>query len=646
MIGKEALSQFAKATRQPDKKVAAPSGGFDMEAYLEAHEFKVVQRKPWDGHADGELFLLFECPFYPQHKGGSAAFTLVGGKPGFKCQHDGCKARKIKDVFERFAPAAGDGSDAESEDRSEKGASSALLIELANDAILFRTPDNKAFAAVPIKGHREVWPLASIPFRRWLQGEFYKKFRKGPPRNAIDAAIEQLEARAMFDGDVAQVFTRIAPFGNGIVVDLCNDRWEAVEITVDGWAVVAEPSVYFRRYPHMQPLPAPARGGSLAELRQLINIGDDRNWVLVLAWLAAACRPKGPYPLLIIQGIQGSAKSTTARLLRGLIDPSTCPIRSAPRSEDDLVIAANNSLVLCFDNLSGVQPWFSDALCRVATGGGISKRALFTDSDEVVLDVCRPMILNGIDHLAERADLADRGILLNVPQIDELQRRDEATLFAEYDSVRPGVLGALYDALSSALACVGQVKLQGMPRLADFAIWATAAERGLGLTTGTFMAAYAGNRSEAVQETLDSDAVGDAIQKLMDDQETWQGTSDELLNELSNLVSEAVRKSPKWPKTPRACSGVVRRLMAFLREVQIRVQPPPAKRGTGGRRAWMIERPAPAATVTTVTDVPSNQSNESDEEVEDSDGISNLVTVVERRSEQPSLVGLEPNSLE
>ena len=227
-------------------------------------------------------------------------------------------------------------------------------------------------------------------------------------------ALGVLEARAQFDWPETQVLTRIAPCGNNIYIDLCNDTWEVVEITSTGWKVLQVAPVRFRRSKGMQPLPHPAQGGPITRLRSLINVGEDKNWILLLSWLVAACRPQGPYPVLILQGEQGSAKSTTAKLLRKVIDPAAAPLRTPPRDERDLLIAANNSWVISYDNLSSIPHWLSDGLCRLATGGGFSTRELYTDTDEVILDVTRPVILNGIDHLAERPDLADRAIILNL----------------------------------------------------------------------------------------------------------------------------------------------------------------------------------------------------------------------------------------
>ncbi len=89
----------------------------------------------------------------------------------------------------------------------------------------------------------------------------------------------------------------------------------------------------------MSPLPLPVEGGSLSDLREFVNLKDDFDWVLLTAWLLAALRPTGPYPVLVLHGEQGTAKSTTSRVLRHLLDPNEASLRTQPRDERDLMIS-------------------------------------------------------------------------------------------------------------------------------------------------------------------------------------------------------------------------------------------------------------------------------------------------------------------
>ena len=173
-----------------------------------------------------------------------------------------------------------------------------------------------------------------------------------------------------------------------------------------------------------------------------MNIGadDDEQWMLLVEWLIGTFHPRGPYPVLALHGHQGSAKSTTSRVLRALVDPNTTPLRAEPRDAHDLIIAASNGWVVNLDNLSHLPIWLSDAICRLSTGGGFSTRELCSDADETLFDATRPVILNGIEELAVRGDLLDRALLLYLPEIPKDLRKREAVLWQQFEEVRPKVL--------------------------------------------------------------------------------------------------------------------------------------------------------------------------------------------------------------
>src|SRR4029079_17404674 len=214
----------------------------------------------------------------------------------------------------------------------------------------------------------------------------------------------------------------VAEHAGRIYLDRADEQWRAVQIGAEGWRVLGCPPVRFRRAPGMLPLPLPERGGSIKDLRPFLNVPQEHDFVLVVAWLLAAFRPTGPYPLLAISGEQGSAKTVVSKLLRALVDPNAAPVRALPREERELMIAAHNGHLLAFDNLSGLPVWLSDALCRVATGGSFAVRQLYTDDEEVLFKAARPTLLNGIEDVVGRLDLADRTIFLTLGPIGEEQR--------------------------------------------------------------------------------------------------------------------------------------------------------------------------------------------------------------------------------
>ena len=445
-----------------------------------------------------------------------------------------------------------------------------MLIDLAGAAELFHAADSTAYAEIEINGHRETWPVRTKGFRRWLARQFFENTGGAPSSEALHSALNVIEAKAHFDGPERPVYIRVGGLDDRLYLDLGDETWRAIEITTTGWHVVENPPVRFRRTAGMQPLPVPVPGGSVELLRTFLNIQSDADFVLVVAWALAVLRDRGPYPVLVLSGEQGSAKSTLGGLLRALLDPNTAPLRALPRDDRDLFIAANNGHVLAFDNVSGVPSWISDTICRLATGGGFAVRQLYTDQDEVLFNATRAVILNGIEDIVTRPDLADRAIFLTLEAISEERRRPEAELWAAFEAERPKILGVLLDAVVQGLKMLPDTKLERLPRMADFALWASACETAI-WPAGTFWSAYCGNRDEAVDSVIDADPVGSAIRSLMDSRTEWVGTASDLLGALSVEVGERIAKSKTSPATARALSGRVRRAATFLRKVGINI---------------------------------------------------------------------------
>lgn len=448
-----------------------------------------------------------------------------------------------------------------------------VTLALAAKAELFHTAggnDAESFATVTVGGHRETMPVSGRAFRLWLGKLYYEEAGRTPNAQALQDAINVLAGRAKFDGPEYPVAVRLAEHDGAIYLDLADDGWRAVRVDGGGWTVITDCPVRFVRIRGMLALPVPVAGGSVDELRPLVNLLDDADWRLVVAWLLAALRPGFPFPLLAVNGEQGSAKSTLCRLLRALVDPNLAPLRRAPRDERDLMIAANNSWVVAFDNLSGIRPDLADALCSLATGGGFSTRELYTDDGEKLIDAMRPILLNGIEDIVTRPDLLDRAITVTLPAIDDARRVEEGELYPEFEASRPRILGALLTAVSVGLKNMPGVRLASRPRMADFARWVVAAEAALGWSPGSFLTAYEANRKGSNALALEASPVGPLLVKVADDG-PWTGTVKTLLVALEAMADDALRRSRDWPATPRKLGGELRRLAPPLRRAGVNV---------------------------------------------------------------------------
>lgn len=474
----------------------------------------------------------------------------------------------------------------------EKLTQADLLLKLAERAEFF-THNDIEYATVQVespKSHRETYRIRDKQFKRWLSNLYYRQTGRGIGASAMQDVIENLCGKAANSGISHKVAIRIAESGGNVYLDLGNAEWEAIEITPDKWSVISNPPIRFIRNRAIQEIPIPVHGGNIDELRLLLNIPNDETWRLIIGWIIGALNPKGPYPILAVNGEQGSAKSTMCRMIRRLIDPNLSDLRTAPRDERELFIAACNSRILAFDNISTIRNDMSDALCRISTGGGFSSRKLYDDDTEVLITACCPQIFNGIEEIATRPDLLERCIVIHLPTIPDHRRATESEISRQFEEIRPRVLGAICDAISSALRERNSIKLEKPPRMADFAVWVCAAERALGWPAGTFLNALESNRGAANGAAIEGSEFAQVIIAFMENRPDWSGTSTELLREMQSgeLSDSKVWDRRGLPKTAQTLSGQLDRIAPTLRRWGIQVDR--EREGKGRKRIIHLER--------------------------------------------------------
>jgi hypothetical protein len=440
------------------------------------------------------------------------------------------------------------------------------LVAIGMESELYHTPDGKPYARTAVNGHMEDWPTNSKAFRDSLAHAFYRQYSSTPNAQAIKDAITTLDGYARFEGAEHVVDVRVAGDDQCVYLDLANLKREVIEITPLGWKVLSQSPVRFWRPAGMLPLPTPVTGGTWDAIKPFINVADDSDYCLILSWCVCAMRNNRPFTILDFLGEHGSAKTTAARVARKLIDPFTAGVRALPRSERDLVIAASRCRVLAFDNVSRIDDWLSDAFCRLATGGGLSTRALHTDAEEVLFDVMRPIVMNGIEQAVWRPDLLDRCLMVETKVIDDGTRQSEAIFWGDFDKAWPELLGVVLNGVSAGLKNLKttQAAMTKKPRMADFAIFSTAAEVGLGFEAGTFEKAYKENRGVAVESTLEAYPISPFLMKLGYADGSFSGTFTELLTKLNFLQGED-RKPKYWPDSTRKLSADIKRLAPTLR---------------------------------------------------------------------------------
>ena len=441
-----------------------------------------------------------------------------------------------------------------------------MILSIArNGSTLGHDADGCGISVIETGDHREVWYIDSHGFKEWLRAAFYRAHRTGVPELAMSTAISTLAAIAKHDGSEMQVHVRAAKVGDVYFVDLCDDGWRVIRVDRAGWQIVARSPVYFTRTKNMRPLPSPAAAGNIAKLWEHTNIPDVRR-LPALAWLLDCLRPDTPYPILELTGEQGSAKSSTQRRLRDLVDPNKVPLRGRPKAIEDIYVSAANSHVVSFENLSYLSPEQQDALCTLATGGGFATREFYTNGEEHVLETKRPVMINGINPVATQPDLVERVISIEAPTIPPGNRKDEQTLEAEWQKDYPSVFAGLLDLFSAALAKLPDVKLTDKHRMADYQLLGEAVGLALGKPHGHFSDLYASAIAEGIDRSLETFGVANALQVFMAEQSTWKGTYLSLLGELAYLPG--IDRS-NWPKSARGLAGQLKRIGPGLRRIGI-----------------------------------------------------------------------------
>lgn len=473
--------------------------------------------------------------------------------------------------------ARDNGWDQDSTDEAKSLTERLVAIGKADDIVLFHDSHKVAYASVPSGTGRTVYRLRSAGFQRFMRHRLHQELGKPVSHGPLSEAIATIEALAVFEGDEQIINLRVAGNTNIVEVDLGSADGRCVQISKEGWVLVDRPKFHFLRSAGFLALPEPVRGGNIRELQQLLQL-EEKNFLLFVAFLINALKPNGPYLSALVEGQQGSGKSVVAHIVKMLIDPNQAVRMRMPDTVRDLMVQAKEFRVLNFDNASHITNEMSDALCTLSTGGGIGVRALYTDGDLNVLSYSRPIIMNGITGYANRPDLLERAIPLQLPVMPETGREREEVLMERFRDAQPRLLGALYDGVAAALKNRDTIEAPKGLRMADAALWIAAAEPAFGFEPGSLVAAVKEAQEEVFIERVNDDAVVIKLRKLIDLKpfEDYVGT-------LFDRFAESGDRN--LPKTPSALSKHLVRLAPAMTKAGLVVEF--REKTRYGRRVWI-----------------------------------------------------------
>lgn len=454
--------------------------------------------------------------------------------------------------------------------KNETQAETIIRLVEEKGTVLFHDTAKDPYAAIMMDGHREVWAIDNGDFNIWLNSLYYSAEKRPAKKDSLSQAKEVLKAKAVFENTKAiPLDTRVMQSDNAFWYNLSNDDWSAVKITNEGWTTVDNPPILFRRFRHQNSQVHPSAEGDIKRILKYINLQE--NHTLFLCWLVCCFVPNIPHAMPIFFGEKGAAKTTACTLLKKLIDPSALETLTIQRNPRSLAVNLQQHWFLPFDNVSRIDEETSDTLCRAITGGGIQQRKLFTDSDDYIFTFQKCLALNGINNVANRPDLLDRAILIELCRIKESNRRELTDLMADFEKDLPCILGGIFDTLSKAMRIYPTVKLDKLPRMADFARWGYAVGEALGGLGSEFLEQYHANQGKRNIEILNADIVATLAVAFMKDKPEWSGLISELYHQLSEMASRygINNKGKEFPPAPNVLSRRLNGLKSNLQEAGI-----------------------------------------------------------------------------
>ena len=571
-----------------NKKLKNVNKKKDVAEWLEKYEIQVSHRKE---EADKIIYVLKQCPWNEEHTDKSAyVIQYNNGNIVAGCHHNSCSENNWSTLRSKYEPTnkvTNENIDKYDGKNEDKKGQIDILIDIVEDIETYRTSMDETYVTIQIRENNENVNVKSERFKKWIVSQFYNIESKIPTNDNIAKIILLLESRAMNEVNEVLVERRCATVVNCIYYDLKDDSCNVVKVSRDGWEIIKDPPVIFARTKTMYRQVTPERNGNLDILDKWFRYKDENHLILQKVILVASLIPNIARPIQVLHGEKGSSKTSTMKLVRDIIDPAIVPVVSIPKTIDDLAVYISKNYVPCFDNIDTISNQVSDLLCIAVTGGGHTKRKLYTDDEEQVMFFKKGIVLNGINVVATRPDLLDRCILFELERIPSSERIGENELNKRIEEEMPKILGAIFTIISKAMNKYKSIKLNDLGRLTDFTRWGYAIAEVLGIGGDKFLEAYLNNQNNANIEALESHPVGFAMYKFMEDKTVWSGSPTKLLSELEIVAGfeKIDTTNSNWAKTPNVLSRRLNEIKSNLLDLGIEFE-----RSKGKNREIKITR--------------------------------------------------------
>lgn len=429
-----------------------------------------------------------------------------------------------------------------------------------------------------VNGHYQPISLRSDEFAAFCQSAYFAEYDDAISDGVIKKAATFLKHTA---SERHPLHNRFAWLDGELWIDLGTDTGTAVVVTRDGWGAACPIIPVFRRFTHQRPLPLPEPDGNVKEILSFLPLKSREEQLLVLVWLCSLPLEHIQRPLLLLYGSAGSGKSTFSEIIRDTVDPSCTATLSFPQVRTELIQVMDHNALPVFDNIDRLAKWASPELCRAITGGGFSRRSLFSDDADSIYRFRRSAILNGINLPANAPDVLDRSLVL---RFDRLTSQERALIGGREDLIRrfreaqPSIFGGILNVLSAAMKIRPTIKLEKLQRMDEWELWGCAIAQSLGIPQKKFLECYHANISRHHEELVGTDPVCLTAMQMMSSRLEWEGSPSKLYSELAAIAkSEGHDKESSWPKAPNALTRRLNELKESLAAAGIAVSQPRTK---------------------------------------------------------------------
>lgn len=456
-----------------------------------------------------------------------------------------------------------------------------IMLEMVEDLRWYEDGNGDVFVQLPgNNGLDQVLNGECEPLACYLDNRFFAEFNFYPSETQLKEAIIKI---ARHNEKILEpvIPMRVRHDGRTTYIDSGSDD---SGIVIKPGSVNVEPlpdGVYFRRPAGLMPIHTSTGVGDIDSFRELINYADDTHWRLIIGWMTAALgMAQGTFPILMIAGNAGAAKSTGTGLIKTVLDPQSPELLSYPKSVEQVQFHSVYNYVMAYDNLSGVSNEVSDALCTMASGTGFLSRRLYTNLGRVALKVKRPVMLNGIDNVARRNDFASRTLCTAFRKLDDNERLEDDYIAQQVEKNLDKWRKECYTIISEVKKIDRGEVARPRFRLADFHVWLEMVGMVLGWEKDFAYDAMRSNENVLLDNIKDTDLVAAYLLAFMDNRAVWSGLTRELYEEVVTIVPPDVKRSSDWPNTLNGFGARIGRANEVLEFSGITVRRARKKKGT------------------------------------------------------------------